>query len=114
MSRNGRPPKTPEEKRKILRVRLSLQEKQAIKVNADKASLTVSEYVRSCGLGKHIVSKVNLKAVAELNRLGGLVKLCLMRISDHPEAPEVRSELNRTLKAIVSEIEHLRSRQEEA
>lgn len=81
---------------------------------ADRAALSPSEFIRRSALQKRIRSKVNLKAIAELKRLGGLQKLCLKEIKDAPGQPSSRSELNATLEAILKAIKRLDSVDREA
>ena len=55
-------------------VRFSNDEQKELREQADVAVLSVSEYVRRRILGKHVVSKTDLKLLAELRRIGGLLK----------------------------------------
>jgi len=88
--------------REIFPIRLSESEKERIKDLADQAGLNTSEYIRRCALGKRLHSKVNIKAMAELSRLGGLQKLCIM------EAPENRPRLNAVITEIMLTLKSLR------
>jgi hypothetical protein len=54
--------------------RFSEEERQEIKAQAESSHLTVSEYIRRRVLGKRIVSQADLATLAELRRLGGLLK----------------------------------------
>jgi hypothetical protein len=45
-----------------------------MKEQAEVSRLTLSEYVRRRALGKRIVPKTDLSVLAELRRLGGLLK----------------------------------------
>jgi hypothetical protein len=87
-------PKSPSE-RKRYTIRLTDEEKFRIEEIALTAGLTTSEFIRRCALGKRVRSTVNLKAMAELNRLGGLQKLAIMN------APEFRPQLNGVIREIV-------------
>ena len=58
---------------------------------------------------KRIPSKVNLKAINELKRLGGLQKHCPKEINGAPEAQGCHSKLNETLEAILKTIKRLDS-----
>ena len=60
--------------RSIFPVRMSAMEKERIEALAIEAGITTSEYMRHCALGKRPHSKVNVKAMAELSRLGGTAK----------------------------------------
>jgi hypothetical protein len=55
-------------------VRLSEEERQRIWDQADSSLLSVSEFIRRRALGKQIVSRSDLRVLAELRRLGGLLK----------------------------------------
>jgi hypothetical protein len=99
----ARPKKTETTKRYTLR--LLAAQRAKIEELADLAGLTTSEYIRRSGLGKRIRSKVSLKAMNELRRLGGPQKLCLMSIHD----PANRQELNRVLDLILVTIKQLQN-----
>ena len=88
--------------RKRYTVRLNAEELSKIADLADQAGLNTSEYIRRCALGKRLHSKVNVKAMAELSRLGGLQKLCIM------EAPENRPRLNAVITEIMLALKSLR------
>jgi len=49
-----------------IQVRLTDDEKNTLFIQADKAGLTLSEYVRRCSLNKRIQSHVSDKAIARL------------------------------------------------
>jgi hypothetical protein len=55
-------------------LRILPEEKAAIAAEADKAGLTVSEYIRRRSLGRPVKSRMNEKVINELRRLGGLQK----------------------------------------
>jgi hypothetical protein len=59
---------------KFIGIRLSEEENQRIRDQAEVSHLTVSEFVRRRTLGKQIVPKSDLAVLAELRRLGGLLK----------------------------------------
>ena len=99
----ARPKKTETTKRYT--VRLLTAQRAKIEELADLAGLTTSEYIRRSALGKRIRSKVSLKAMNELRRLGGLQKLCLMSIHD----PANRQELNQVLSLILVTIKQLQN-----
>jgi hypothetical protein len=90
-----------EENRKRYTIRLMSNELAKIDDLADRAGLTTSEYIRRCALGKRMHSKVNIKAMAELNRLGGLQKLCITHFpEDRGHLHEVIEEILKTLKSL--------------
>lgn len=55
-------------------LRLSTEERAEIGEQAEVSGLSVSEYVRRRVWGRRVASKVDLKVLAELRRLGGLLK----------------------------------------
>ena len=55
-------------------VRFSLKEHGSLKEQADIADLTVSEYIRRRAFGKRVASKLDMRTLAEIRRLGGLLK----------------------------------------
>lgn len=65
------------------RVRMTEAEKVVLAERADAAGLTLSRYVRDAAMGRRIVSRADLKAIAELRRLGGLLKLGMSKDPAH-------------------------------
>ena len=57
-----------------LSVRVTDEEYQDLVEQADVSGLSLSEYVRRRVFGRRVVSKLDLKVLAELRRLGGLLK----------------------------------------
>jgi hypothetical protein len=55
-------------------LRVSKEERLEIAVQAEVSHLTVSEYMRRRVLGKRVVPQADLAVLAELRRLGGLLK----------------------------------------
>lgn len=71
----SRPKKTEQERRRaIIGVRFTLDERQIINGEADICGLSISSFIRAKSLGKRIAPKTDLKVLAELRRLGGLLK----------------------------------------
>lgn len=67
----GRPKKPEEERRSLTHgLRLSPQEKEELEARADRAGLSLSEYLRRRALGKKIKTQIEGKALKELNRIG--------------------------------------------
>ena len=65
----------PQIERKIrIGLRISEKEAQEVKEQAEASHLTLSEYVRRRILGKRIVPQADMNVLAELRRLGGLLK----------------------------------------
>ena len=63
----------PERKLRIA-MRVSEEEALEIKGQAEASRLTLSEYGRRRLLGKRVVSQADMNVLAELRRLGGLLK----------------------------------------
>ena len=55
-------------------VRFSNEEQELLKEQADAAAITISEYIRRRAFKKRVVSKLDLRVLAEVRRLGGLLK----------------------------------------
>ena len=100
-------PKRTECATRRLFIRITDQEKAIIRIEAKKAGLGMSEFVRRTSLNKRIVSKMDQKALGELARLGGLQKYLLMQIKGLPDEEGLRRELNATLSAVLSAVRTL-------
>ncbi len=61
-------------KNRLVRIRCSEAEDQAIRDKAISAGLTTSEFIRQAALGRVIKSVVDREAVGELRRLGAMLK----------------------------------------
>jgi hypothetical protein len=85
-----------------IHIRLTSNEKDILHLQAEKAGLTLSEYLRRCSLNKRIHSRVSDKAIARLSSLCGLQKHLLMQITGLPEEGILRSELNSILAGITA------------
>ncbi len=59
---------------KHLQIRLTEEEKQTIQTEAERASISSSEYLRRRALGKRVVSHYDESVYNEIRRLGGLQK----------------------------------------
>lgn len=57
-----------------LNLRVTNTELEFVRDQAEKAGLSVSEYARRCVLGRKVESKIEIKMLAELRRLMGLLK----------------------------------------
>jgi hypothetical protein len=55
-------------------VRFTEKEKGFLLEEADACGMTISAFIRGRSLGKRITAKTDLRVVAELRRLGGLLK----------------------------------------
>lgn len=101
------------EMRKRHSIRFHDEDWLTIKERADRASVSPSEFIRRAAMQKRIPSKVNLKAINELKRLGGLQKLSLKEIGNGAELQGLRFKLNETLEAILKTIKRLDSLDQE-
>jgi hypothetical protein len=72
-----------------IHIRVTSNEKDILHIQAEKAGLTVSEYLRRCSLNKRLHSRVSDKAVARL-------------ITGLPQEGTLRSELNSVLAGITA------------
>ena len=63
-----------EQRQKRIYARLTEEEYSDLQEQADVAAISLSEYVRRRIFGRQVVSKLDLRTLAELRRLGGLVK----------------------------------------
>ena len=90
-------------------IRITEEEKATIRDQADRASLTMSEYVRRSALDKRILSTMDQKAAGELSRLGGLQKYLLTQIKGLPDEEGLRKGLNSTLLAVQNAMRALKT-----
>ncbi len=97
-----------------IQIRITTGEKNTLLIQADKAGLTLSEYMRRCSLNKRIHSRVSDKAIARLSSLCGLQKHLLMQIKGHPYEAMLRSELNSVLAEITTTLRAVISKEAEA
>jgi len=71
----GRPRKTEQDKReKQVNIRLSAAELAELEKDADVSGRTVSDVVRQRVLGLQVAAKVDMVAINELRKQGGLLK----------------------------------------
>ena len=92
-----------------IEVRITEEEKAIIRDQANRASLTMSEYIRRTALNKRILSTMDQKAAGELARLGGLQKRLLTQIKGLPDEEGLRKGLNSTLLAVQNALRALKT-----
>lgn len=92
----------------VINVRLTVREKRRLQEDAEVAGLTMSSLVRRRYFGRRVVPKSDLKVIAELRRLGGLLKAVNLQTNFHG-GPE----LSAALRAIRTYIERLADDREE-
>lgn len=95
--KSSKPPKTV-----TLLLRASVAEADAIRTKADKAGLTMSEFVRRAALGRRIDSVIDRQAIALLRQLGGLQKH--LALHDTPHSAEYRA-MHQALMAAVQAVQ---------
>jgi uncharacterized protein (DUF1778 family) len=83
-----------------IEIRITEEEKVILREQANRASLTMSEFIRRTALNKRILSTMDQKAAGELARLGGLQKHLLRQIKGPPDEEALRRGLNSTLLAV--------------
>ena len=92
-----------------IEVRITEEEKATIRDQANRASLTMSEYIRRTALNRRIISTMDQKAAGELARLGGLQKHLLSQIKGLPGEEGLRKGLNSTLLAVQNAMRALKT-----
>jgi hypothetical protein len=75
-----------------LLIRLRPDEHARIKQRAESCAVNVSEYIRRCALDRPLTARVDIEALAELRRQGGLIKH--LALSDRSHGYEYRVALN--------------------
>ena len=63
-----------EQRKAITTVRLTKAEREFLMSEADICGVSLSSFIRGRSLGKRIAAKTDLRVLAELRRLGGLLK----------------------------------------
>ena len=92
-----------------IEIRITEEEKATIRDQANRASLTMSEYIRRTALNRRILSTMDQKAAGELARLGGLQKHLLSQIKGLPDEEGLRKGLNSTLLAVQNAMRALKA-----
>lgn len=70
-NKGGRPPKDPEDRRSHTHgLRLSPKEKKELEQRAERAGVTLSDYIRRRALGQKIATKVEEEAINQIRRVG--------------------------------------------
>src|ERR1019366_1464983 len=87
-------------------IRVTDEEKATFVVQANRAALTLSEYIRRAALGIRMRSRIHTDAISDLNRLGGLQKHCLEQLKVLGNDRDLRHELNITLAAIREQVKN--------
>jgi hypothetical protein len=61
-------------RKSLIGVRFTESEREFLAIEADMCGLSLSSLIRCRSLGKRVSSKTDLRVLAELRRLGGLLK----------------------------------------
>jgi hypothetical protein len=68
------------------KIRLSSEDKEWLRQQAEVAGMSMAKYIRHRAMGLSVVSKADLTMLAELRRIGGLLKLSLHKVSSEGES----------------------------
>jgi len=106
-NKGGRPRKDPKDRRtKRYGLRLSPKEYEEIQDRAERAGLSVAEYLRRRALGKPISTKVEKKTTEELNRIGVHLNQIAHRASSE-DLPDVASEAETAIQEVRALIDQI-------
>ena len=106
-NQGGRPRKDPRDRRtKRYGLRLSPKEYEEIQDRAERAGLSVAEYLRRRALGKPISTKVEKKTTEELNRIGVHLNQIARRASSG-DLPDVASEAEAAIQEVRALIDQI-------
>ena len=106
-NKGGRPRKDPRDRRtKRYGLRLSPKEYEEIQDRAERAGLSVAEYLRRRALGKPISTKVEKKTTEELNRIGVHLNQIARRASSG-DLPDVASEAEAAIQEVRALIDQI-------
>ena len=90
-----------------IHIRVTEKEKETFAVQANRAALTLSEYIRRAALGIRMRSRIHTDAISDLNCLAGLQKHCLEQLKVLGNDNDLRHELNITLVAIREQVKNV-------
>ena len=88
----------------VVSLRMTPEEKAEIQAQAKKAGLTFSEFLRRRGRGVTIPSKADQQALAEMLRLGRLLKHSISVWGDDPELRHHTLDTMREIKKIAAKV----------
>jgi hypothetical protein len=107
-STGGRPRKDPRERRSLTHgLRLSPNEKEELEERAEEAGLSLSAYLRRCGLGKPMKTQIEKKALKEINKVGVNLNQ-LARWANQGKGRAVESEIEDAIRELKWLIRDLR------
>lgn len=83
----------------VVKVRVSAEELSAIRERAENAGLPVSGFIRAAALAKRVEapSADLLRGLANIGRLGGVLKLALAQVDQGRLPPELRQHIEKTI-----------------
>ena len=84
----------------ILNLRLTKDEKSELAEQARLCGITVSALVRKRIFGRRVVPKIDSNMVAELRRLGGLVKHCFNEGANSKDTSDALKEVTKLLERL--------------
>lgn len=103
----GRPKKDPADRRsETYGLRLSPREKEELEDRADRAGLSLAEYLRRQALGKQIKTRVDKKATHELNRIGVNLNQ-LARAANRGDLHDVAAQVGEVIEELRELIEEI-------
>jgi hypothetical protein len=68
------------------KIRLSPEDKQAIQQQAEAAAMSMAKFMRFRSLGYVVISKADMTVLAELRRIGGLLKQAINKLPSEGQA----------------------------
>lgn len=91
-------------------MRVSADELATIQAKADAAGLPLSGFLRSVALGRAVYAypEAFLTGLANVGRLGGLLKLALSQVDQGKLPAELRPEIEKTVRAVFGVAQELR------
>lgn len=99
----GKSMKTPSQQI-VVSLRMTPEEKMEIQAQAQKAGLTFSEFLRRRGRGVTIASKADQQALAEMLRLGRLLKHSISVWGDDSELRQQALTTMREIQSIAAKV----------
>lgn len=88
----------------VVSLRMTPEEKMEIQAQAQKAGLTFSEFLRRRGRGVAIASKADQQALAEMLRLGRLLKHSISVWGDDSELRQQALATMREIQSIAAKV----------
>ena len=100
----------------LINIRVTFEEKARLKEQADIAGLCLAEYLRRRFFGGRIAARLDLNAIAELRRIGGLLKHNFGTLRQAKATPDILARQEAVLQKLARAIDkislHFDDRQE--